>query len=91
MKREQFTFYRSYWEAFKGLPKKDRDPVIMAICAYALDEETIPLTGTAAVVFALIKPTLDASRIKAKNRIKTGTNEERNENKTGTNEEQNEK
>lgn len=65
MKREQFTFYRSYYEALKKLSKRDREQAIMAICAYALDEETIPLTGGASVVFLLVKPTLDSARKRA--------------------------
>lgn len=65
MERGQFTFYRSYYEAIKQLKKADQAAVLMAICAYALDEEMPGLTGTPAAIFALIKPTLDASRKKA--------------------------
>ena len=65
MEREQFTFYRSYYEALKKLSKRDREQAIMAICAYALDEEEIPLSGAAAVVFLLVKPTLDTGRKRA--------------------------
>jgi hypothetical protein len=63
--RGQFTFYRSYYEAIKQLPKKEQANVLLAICAYALDEETTKLTGTAAAIFMLVKPTLDASKRKA--------------------------
>lgn len=65
MEREQFTFYRSYYEALKKLSKRYREQAIMAICAYALDEEIIPLSGPASVVFLLVKPTLDSGRKKA--------------------------
>lgn len=65
MKRKQFTFYASYYDAVRELPKKDRSAVILAICAYALDEEEPNLTGTAKAVFTLIKPTLDTARRKA--------------------------
>ena len=65
LKREQFTFYRSYYEALKKLSKRDREQAIMAICAYALDEEIIPLSGPASVMFLLVKPTLDSGRKKA--------------------------
>ena len=65
MGRGQFTFYRSYYEAIKQLPKKEQANVLLAICAYALDEETPKLTGTAAAIFMLVKPTLDASKRKA--------------------------
>ena len=67
MEREQFTFYRSYYEALKKLSKRDREQAIMAICAYALDEEIIPLSGPASVMFLLVKPTLDSGRKKAVN------------------------
>ena len=67
MQREQFTFYRSYYEALKKLSKRDREQAIMAICAYALDEEIIPLSGPASVMFLLVKPTLDSGRKRAAN------------------------
>ena len=62
MNRAQFTFYRSYYEAIKELPKKEQTAVLLAICAYALDYEEPKLTGTASAIFTLIRPTLDASR-----------------------------
>lgn len=65
MERSQFTFYRSYYEAIKALPKKDQTAVVLAICAYALDYEEPKLSGTASAIFALVRPTLDASRKKA--------------------------
>ena len=33
MAREQFTFYRSFWEAMKALPQRDQLPFIKAVCA----------------------------------------------------------
>jgi len=64
--RQQFTFYRSFWEAFKGLPKKDRLPILEAIIEYALDEKPPSgLNQTQGAFFSLVKPTLDASRKKA--------------------------
>jgi hypothetical protein len=63
--RKQFTFYRSYYEAVRELPKKEQTAVVLAICAYALDEEEPKLTGTAKAIFSLIRPTLDTSRRKA--------------------------
>lgn len=64
--RGQFTFYRSFWEAVKGLPKKDRLPILEAIISYALDgTEPTSLTQTQAGFFLLVKPNLDASRKKA--------------------------
>lgn len=65
--RGQFTFYRSYWDSVKKLPKKDRDALLSAICAYALDEVEPSLSGVSDAVFTLIRPTLDTGRKKAAN------------------------
>ncbi len=64
--RNQFTFYRSYFDALVVLPKKDKADAILAVCAYALYEE-IPsgLSPAASAMFQLIKPTLDSGRRKA--------------------------
>ena len=80
--RNQFTFYRSYYEALKLLPKKDQVPVFMAICAYALDEEPPKLTGAAAASFLLIKPTLDKANEKAKNGKLGGSKPKANDKQT---------
>lgn len=65
--REQFTFYRSYWEAIKRLKKSsDRLSALEAICAYALDGQEIPRTDASDAIFCLIKPLLDAAAKKAK-------------------------
>ena len=65
MKRLQFTFYRSYYDAIKVLPKKEQTAVLLALCAYALDKEEPNLTGTAGAIFTLIRPTLDSGWKKA--------------------------
>lgn len=62
MNRSQFTFYRSFWDAVKPLPRDIQTEMIMALCAYALDEaEPEELSPTASALFALIRPTLDAA------------------------------
>lgn len=63
--RTQFTFYRSYYDAIKVLPKKEQTAVLLALCAYALDKEEPNLTGTAGAIFTLIRPTLDVGWKKA--------------------------
>lgn len=88
MERTQFTFYRSYYEAVKGLSKRDQTAVFLAVCAYALDGEEPKLSGVAQSIFALIRPTLDTGRNKAQNRLKAKTKEEQTENKPETNGEQ---
>ena len=66
--RNQFTFYKSYFDAIQDLKKKDQSDLILALCAYAI-YETPPegLSTAASVAFKLIKPTIDAGRKKAKN------------------------
>ena len=82
MKREQFTWYRSYYEALRTLPAKDFQIAVLAICSYALDEEVPDLSGVPNSVFTLIRPTLDSGRNKAANRLKKQkTNQEQTDNK----------
>ena len=64
-RRNQFTFYASYYDAIQHLKKQDQLAVIMAICAYAIYGTEPKLTGAAASSFILIKPTLDTSRRRA--------------------------
>ena len=83
MRRDQFTFYRSYYDALKTLPLRDFKAAVLAVCAYALDEEVSELSGVPSTVFTLIRPTLDAGRNKAANRKnKARTNQEQTNNKT---------
>lgn len=66
MERGQFTFYRSFWDAFQALPKKDRLPFMTALCSYALDGGESPeLTGGARAAFLLVQPVLDKAAKKA--------------------------
>lgn len=64
--RNQFTFYKSYYDAIQELSKKDQSALILAVCAYAI-YETLPkgLSCAASTAFKLIKPTLDSGRRKA--------------------------
>lgn len=77
--RGQFTFYRSFWEAVKSLPKKDRLPVLEAIISYALDG-TFPegLSQSQSAFFLLVKPNLDASRKKAASGKQGGSKQKAN-------------
>lgn len=71
LKRSQFTFYASYFDAVENLPKTRRYEALRAIIAYAL-EGALPadLTPAANGVFTAIRPNLDASRVKAAARRK---------------------
>ena len=64
--RNQFTFYKSYYDAICDLPKRDQSALILALCAYAIyEEEPKGLSCGASTAFKLIKPTLASSRRKA--------------------------
>lgn len=88
--REQFTFYRSFWEALKALPKKDQLPFVTAVCAYALDGESKPLSGSPYASFLLVKPILDKAAKKSANGKQGGSKPKANGKKGGSNQEQNE-
>lgn len=66
-RRNQFTFYRSFWEAVQDLPEPDRQQVLEAIIRYALDGK-MPrhLLSYCRSVFTLCRPVLDTARKKAK-------------------------
>ena len=60
LNRGQFTFYRSFWEAVKALPKKDRLPILEAIISYALDgADPQNISQRHITVFFGLKPTID--------------------------------
>ena len=86
MERGQFTFYRSYYVALRLLSPADREQAVMALCAYALDGQEVPLEGPAALMLLLVKPTLDTARVRAEAGSRTRSNPP--ENKPGTKPEQ---
>ena len=69
MKRNQVTFYRSFYEAVMRLPKKQRLEMLLGIILYALDG-VLPesMTMQQEGQFLLIKPIIS----KARNRAKCG-------------------
>ena len=69
----QFTFFRSYFEAIEDLPDKVRLNVLEAIIEYALYGKEITVSGTAKVAFKLCKPTIDRTRAKALGGRRGGT------------------
>lgn len=81
-KRDQFTFYRSFWEALKALPKKDQLPFVMAVCSYAFGEESKPITGHALASFLLVKPILEKASKKAANGKRGGSKQKANSKQT---------
>ena len=64
--RDQFTFYRSFYDAVKDLPEEDRLVVYENMIAYALDKKVPDLhNGVQKTAFILVKPVLDAAWKKA--------------------------
>lgn len=88
--RDQFTFYRSFWEALKALPKKDQLPFVTAVCAYALDGESKPLSGAPLASFLLVKPILEKASKKAANGKQGGSKPQANGKQGGSKTEQTE-
>ena len=65
MERNQFTFYRSFWNAAKSLPKKDRLPFLEAVIAYIFEDTPVEMSDRAAALFSVVQPVLEASNRKA--------------------------
>lgn len=73
--REQFTFYRSYFDAVRKIKNaKDRAAIYDAIADYALYGTEPKLDGVPAAIFDLVRPTLDAGKRKAENRMEKKNN-----------------
>ena len=88
MPREQFTFYRSFWDALQEQSNKVKSELLLAICAYALDdEEPKGLSPNAAMGFRLIRPVLDTGKRKSENG-KNGGNSKQSESKSEANKKQ---
>lgn len=61
MERDSFIFYKSFYEAIKETDKETQNQLFNAICQKALYEKDIELTGTAKILYVLIKPQLEAN------------------------------
>lgn len=70
--RDSFIFYRSFFESFDGLSKKDKLLLFDAICNYALNDIDPQLTGVPLSMFKLLKPQLDANIRRYENGCKGG-------------------
>lgn len=65
LRRSQFTFYASFFEAVDRLPRSRQLETYRAIVDYALNGTEPALTGPPSMVFAALRPNLDAARSKA--------------------------
>lgn len=59
--RDSFVFYRSWADSIEMLPKTQQIDVYKSIVNYALKGNEPKLSGTANIIFELIKPLLDAN------------------------------
>ena len=86
--RDSFIFYRSFFESFDGLSKKDKLLLFDAICNYALNDIEPDLSGVPSAMFKLLKPQLDANKRRFENGCKGGrpkkTEPKPNDNQTKT-------
>ena len=87
MGRESFVFYKSFYEAIKGLDYETQSKIYNAIFSYQFEETEIELSGVEKAVFTLIKPQLDANNVRYENGRKGGrpkTELKPNQNQTKT-------
>ena len=70
--RDSVVFYRSFWEAIKQLPKKERLESLTAILDYGLDEIEPKSAGVASAMFLMAKPQIDANNRRYQNGTKGG-------------------
>lgn len=70
--RDSFIFYRSFFESFEDLSKKDRLILFEAVCNYALNDIEPELNGIPLAIFKLLKPQLDANIRRYENGCKGG-------------------
>lgn len=84
--RDSFIFYRSFFESFDGLSKKDKLILFEAVCNYALNDIEPNLNGVPLAMFKLLKPQLDANIRRYENGCKGGRPKQNlNETKTKPN------
>ena len=73
MKRENFVFYRSFYEAIMCLNEAQQLEAFRALCAYGFDgDEQTELSPIARAIFAMAKPQLDANNKRYENGCKGG-------------------
>ena len=74
MERNQFTFYRSFWESIEKLPtNKEKLQAYQLICHFAITGEEPELNGikpTAATVFRIARPVLETAHKRAEQALK---------------------
>lgn len=67
IKRESFIFYKSFFDAAKGLPEVERTGFYNAMCEYIFENKSPTMETASAIVismFALVKPQLDKNIVR---------------------------
>jgi len=59
--RDNFIFYRSFFEGVDNMPQKNQLVLYKAIMEFALNEEEPKLNGIEKAIFSLIRPQLEAN------------------------------
>lgn len=88
-----FTFFDGYFEAIKDLSDKDKKDILLAITEYVFEEKEPDFKGVKKSLWALIKPSLDISKVRSKakqNKIKLKSNENQIKIKSKSNPKENE-
>lgn len=60
-----FSFYKSYYEALKEIPEKDKKDIIFAIINYVFEDKKPKFKGTNKIIWTLIEPNLNTSKNKS--------------------------
>ena len=60
-----FSFYKSYYEALKEIPEKDKKEIIFAMINYVFEDKKPKLKGINKIIWALIEPNLNTSKNKS--------------------------
>lgn len=64
---ESMVFYKSFYDAIKGLEPEMQAEIYNAVFAYGLYDQTLELSPIANTVFTLIKPQIDANNKRREN------------------------
>ena len=74
MRRNQFTFYRSFWESIEKLPtNKEKLQAYQMLCGYALEKTEPDLDAakpSAAAVFRICRPILETAHQRAERMLR---------------------
>lgn len=60
-----FTFFKSYYEALKEIPEKDKKEIIFAMINYVFEDKKPKFKGINKVIWSLIEPNLNTSKNKS--------------------------